>query len=439
MVRLFLKLYGPLLLAILVIVVAQSQVFGYVSHRYGADNVRLSFLSVFNLVEKELQRVDTRDWDSAFEMMRPDFGHPIALSDSAGVTARFSPGDTRVEQLTSKKVVIWGDDDGGYSVARRIGADDRVLVLTFAESRHIGDNFAKLNAVVQWLVLTMLLVFWVWPLLRDMRRLQLAAKEIGRGKFHSPPVVGRWSVLADLQQALSAMAHQISALLRSQKALTSGISHELRNPLMRIQFSHRLALDAPTIQAKTAYLSQMEGDLDAMHGLVDEVLEFSKMEFQEETLKLTSQNLPVMVDRQMEKFATLAAVFGRQIAAETAIRVNSCHMDAHLMDRALGNLLSNAARFATSRIKVSASRSAGWNEISVEDDGPGIDQADAERVFRPFERLDESRDRATGGFGLGLAIVREVARLHGGAATVARGTMGGARFTIGWPERGQNG
>ena len=434
MIRLFLKLYGPLLLAIVIISFAQSRIFGYVAYRYGSENVRLSFLGVFNLVERELGRVDASLWDTAFEPLRRDFGHPVSLSSATKVSARFAPGDARAQLLGAGSVVIWAESDRGYSVARRIGTGDRVLILTFTESRHIPDNLAKLNAVVQWVVLTLLLVFWVWPLLRDMRRLQLAARDIGAGRFDSPPVVGRWSVLADMQKALSAMARQVAALLQSQKALTSGISHELRNPLMRIQYRHRLAQDAPSLESKDAYLAAMQDDLDNMNGLVDEVLEFSKMEYQDKTLKRIVEPVAPMIERQKGKFASQAQVLERQVTLEVSATVDACHLDVRLMERAVGNLLSNAARFAAARVALTVSRDGNWNEIAVEDDGPGIAPADAERVFRPFERLDESRDRLTGGFGLGLAIVREVARLHGGSVSARRGVLGGACFIIRWPE-----
>lgn len=439
MVRLFVKLYGPLLLAVFVIVVAQSRVFGYVSYRYGSENVRLSFQGVFNLVERELMRVDPSAWDMVFDGLRADFGHPVALSALSLVAARFAPEDARAGLLEAGRVVIIGEGDGGYSVARRIGAADRVLVLTFTESRHIRDNLVKLNVVVQVVVLTLLLVFWVWPLLRDMRRLQLAAVEIGSGRFNVPPVLGRWSVLADLQRAFSVMARQIANLLQSQKALTSGLSHELRNPLMRIQYRHRLAIDAVDVQTKDTYLQQMQADLDSMNGLVNEVLVFSKMEYREEALALQPEALAPLAAIWADEFKSLAAASDRALSLDVAVRAGSFSMDERHMRRAVGNLLANAARFATANVAMTLSQHGGYNEISVEDDGPGVDPGDAERIFQPFERVDESRDRATGGFGLGLAIVREVARLHAGGVRVDKSDLGGASFTIRWPEGGQIG
>jgi two-component system OmpR family sensor kinase len=108
-------------------------------------------------------------------------------------------------------------------------------------------------------------------------------------------------------------------------------------------------------------------------------------------------------------------------------------LDRRLLARAVCNLLRNAQKYATGRILLSASRSADAVEIVVDDDGPGIPVDERDKVFEPFYRLDRSRDRATGGFGLGLSITRKAVALHGGAVRVDRSPLGGARFVITLP------
>jgi two-component system OmpR family sensor kinase len=99
----------------------------------------------------------------------------------------------------------------------------------------------------------------------------------------------------------------------------------------------------------------------------------------------------------------------------------------------VGNLLRNAAKYCSGRILLSARREHGKVEITVEDDGPGIPEVERERVFEPFFRLDRSRDRATGGFGLGLSIARKAVLLHRGTLRVEESSLGGARFVITLP------
>jgi two-component system OmpR family sensor kinase len=85
-------------------------------------------------------------------------------------------------------------------------------------------------------------------------------------------------------------------------------------------------------------------------------------------------------------------------------------------------------------VALSARRDGGLLEIMVDDDGPGIPDEERERIFEPFYRLDRSRDRATGGFGLGLSIARKAVALHGGVLAVQRSPLGGARFVISLPD-----
>ena len=114
---------------------------------------------------------------------------------------------------------------------------------------------------------------------------------------------------------------------------------------------------------------------------------------------------------------------------------DTMRMDPRLMELALSNLLVNATKYANSSVRCSSARENGDYLLTVEDDGRGVPQHERDTVFKAFTRLDDSRNRETGGYGLGLAIVARVAELHGGTASVdASPDLGGARFTLRWPE-----
>ncbi|NJR71950.1 MAG: hypothetical protein HC782_02175 [Gammaproteobacteria bacterium] len=103
------------------------------------------------------------------------------------------------------------------------------------------------------------------------------------------------------------------------------------------------------------------------------------------------------------------------------------------MTRAVSNLIRNAVRYTTSQVVVKVAKKDTQYVLTVDDDGEGVPLNERERLFEPFSRLDRSRDRATGGFGIGLAIVKQVARLHNGEATIGDAIIGGARFNLSWP------
>src|SRR5690606_11470137 len=110
-------------------------------------------------------------------------------------------------------------------------------------------------------------------------------------------------------------------------------------------------------------------------------------------------------------------------------------MDPAMMDLALSNLLVNACRYAASTIRIAFERDGERCALAVEDDGPGIPEAEREAVFKAFARLDDSRSRDTGVYGLGLASVARIAALHGGSAGAERSSLGGARIVVTWPYR----
>ena len=103
------------------------------------------------------------------------------------------------------------------------------------------------------------------------------------------------------------------------------------------------------------------------------------------------------------------------------------------LERAISNLVSNAQKYADSWVGIRVELTPGECNIVVEDDGPGIHPADREKVWEPFARLDNSRTRATGGYGLGLSIVKQIAHRHGGFVSIGTSSKGGAAFTFSWP------
>jgi two-component system sensor histidine kinase RstB len=124
----------------------------------------------------------------------------------------------------------------------------------------------------------------------------------------------------------------------------------------------------------------------------------------------------------------------REIQLSGLNQLSSAWMEPRLMELALSNLLVNACRHARRRIAVAVTREGDHYRITVEDDGEGIPVDQRKNVFKAYTRLDTSRNRDSGGYGLGLAIVARVAALHGGNATAAASeALGGAKFTLEWP------
>jgi two-component system sensor kinase ParS len=176
----------------------------------------------------------------------------------------------------------------------------------------------------------------------------------------------------------------------------------------------------------------MEGDIAEIDELTTELLDYAR--FERGSPPLAMQRIPA--EAWLED--VLSSARGEVLpAAGTAavvseVKLETLRCEPRYMGRAVANLVRNARIHARGRVLVSVESDGKRTAIHVDDDGPGIAPPDRERLFEPFVRADGSRARDSGGFGLGLAIVRQVARWHGGDARIGEAPLGGARVSIQW-------
>ncbi|MGM8888241.1 ATP-binding protein, partial [Psychrobacter sp. 1U2] len=176
----------------------------------------------------------------------------------------------------------------------------------------------------------------------------------------------------------------------------------------------------------------IDEDIEALNGLIDEILTYAKLEEGSPKLDLEPVNLRELVEQVVRETNALGKsikVVGQLPNAKvTAIA------DRRYLHRVIQNLAGNALRYAETTIVISAGVKKGNAFVSVEDDGHGIPEEDREKVFIPFSRLDDSRTRASGGYGLGLSIVSRIAFWFNGSMKVDESnSLGGARFVMTWP------
>ncbi|KPF84976.1 histidine kinase [Brevundimonas sp. AAP58] len=297
---------------------------------------------------------------------------------------------------------------------------DGVLRIIAPRERAVAT---QAHIFVLWLMLATALLMGVAILfirnqVRAIERLADAAEAFGRGEVTTrfKPHGAR-----EVRQAAAAfmdMRDRIQRHIDQRTALLASVSHDLRTPLTRLRLE--LAL-APPFKRQAA----MKGDLDEMEHMIDEYLAFARGEAGE---------APQTVD-----LATLLKTAGedvRRAGAEVEIAAPkglSASLRPLAFKRALANLAGNAASHGE-HVRLSArALPSGGVEIAIEDDGPGIPEDMHEEAFRPFSRLDESRNQNRKGVGLGLAIARDVARSHGGDITLDRSDLGGLKALVRLP------
>ncbi len=209
------------------------------------------------------------------------------------------------------------------------------------------------------------------------------------------------------------MAERVGAMVRGQRRLMAGLSHEIRSPLARMRLATELLKDDG---APAGRVEALERDIATIDGLVGELLESARME--EGAIGL--HRVPIEVGPLLREALGAADLEGRpaDVAAPDGLVVLA---DRTRLLRAVGNLLSNAARHTPpgTRVRLAASRVDGGVRLMVEDDGPGVPAAELPRLFEPFYQAD-GRLHA-GGLGLGLMLVRQIAEAHGGRVEARNG------------------
>ncbi len=270
-----------------------------------------------------------------------------------------------------------------------------------------------------------------FPVVRRLQRLERAALALGAGELGARVPEPRVDdAIAQLTRRFNAMADQVQGLLEDQQRLVQAVAHEIRTPIARLRFGAEMLDMSSEPGERARRRAELEADLEELEAMVEELLVYSRYESGRAPLDPQEVPLRGSIERLVARLPEGAAPV--EIApAEGA--PGAVLADARAFNRALRNLLTNAARYARGRVRVGWELEGEALRLVVEDDGPGVPEAERERVFQPFARLDEARDRGSGGVGLGLAIVQRILAAHGGSVSVEASELGGARFVTRWP------
>ncbi len=280
-------------------------------------------------------------------------------------------------------------------------------------------------------IIALVLMVWIWPLTRDLRALEGAVAQFGDRNWRFQTAIRPHSQVHPLAQTFQMMARRIDGLISSHKDLTNAISHEIKTPLSRMQFDLEIARQATSAQELRQSLDNIESDVGSINELVVATLGYAVLERAEMPLNIGIQNLRTLLPAIVESARRGASA---EIQVDTTVQGDASRIicDLHLIDTVIKNLLSNAFRYARSRVQVTFSVANGQNNLTVEDDGPGVPPADRTRVFTSFVQLEQMSVTRTG-FGLGLAIVARAMEWHQGEVFVTESPWGGASFRARWP------
>ena len=270
------------------------------------------------------------------------------------------------------------------------------------------------------LIVTAVVMIAVRQATRPLQQLALAADALG-GDLDAPPLAESGPAeTRRAAQAFNRMQARIKRLVDERARALAAVSHDLRTPLTRLRLRAELVDDA-------VLREQMTGDLEAMAAMIDATLDYLRGLQDNEVVR------PIDMNALLHSLVEDTALLGKSVRLE-GVAVHPYHGRLSALRRALQNLIDNALNYGQ-RAHLRIEDSSEVLRLIVEDDGPGIAPEELPRVTQPFYRPDASRSRETGGVGLGLSIVNDIVRLHGGELQLSNRPSGGLAATLVLPRQ----
>ncbi len=423
-------LYARALIIIIAPMVLLQSVltFVFLERHWQTVTRRLSTATVQNIaLVMDLYQTNPQDADAEtlMRLTEQDLGLRIHFARGEELPpARSKPFfdllDTTLSDELTRQIgrPFWIDTVGRSNfVDIRIKLDNAVMHVIARRSQAYASNS---QIFLLWMVGTSLVLLTVAILflrnqIKPILRLSEAAESFGKGR--PPPDDFRPRGAREVRQAAHAfveMRNRIERHVEQRTIMLAGVSHDLRTVLTRFKLQLALFEATPELEA-------MRADVDEMQAMLEDYMAFAKGDGGEEIVRADIGEILAEVKSQ--------AHGAKQVEVEVKDGPLIVPVRRHAFKRAIANLVNNAARFAE-HVNVSATKQNGALTVEVEDDGPGIPEAEREQVFRPFYRLDHARNQDSGSTGLGLAIARDIARIHGGDIALSRSPLGGLKAVL---------
>ncbi|MBT1004007.1 HAMP domain-containing histidine kinase [Paenarthrobacter sp. DKR-5] len=369
-------------------------------------------------------------------------GHVVHASEPALASRPLSllrpaPGTTAAQQLANAGALGAGEDY--YVVAVGVSSGSQQYVVLAAQNVQVKSDTLRTVALFLLLAAPFLLLivgvsvwYFVGRSLRQVELIRAQVEQVSPGSLGSrvgvPPTRDELQALA---VTMNAMLERIEAADVRQRQFLSHASHELRSPLTSL----RTGLEVASSEGGSGQWKQLApllaGEARRMGDLIEDLLTLSKSDDAAFRLERTDVDFDDVVARETARARATAPPSLRIRADLTPVRVQG---DARRLAQVVRNVLDNAQRHAATLVVLTLNSEDGRARLTIDNDGPPVPDADRERIFGRFVRLDDSRSRDTGGSGLGLSIARSLTEAHGGTINAGTGPDGLCRFTIDLPQ-----
>lgn len=399
-----------------------------------SENKRHFMDGTVALLTHELARYPHSTWPAKVEELAHQFIYPVKL-----VTTLPRELDAEsAKQVQDGQTYLDYDRELLYVP---LPGDPRYIVMGPLDQPASDDGWVvdDIEILLYWIFSTglatgLLLYWWLKPLWQDLLSVREASENFAHGTLNARANPAQSKLFSPLSIAFNTMAAHLEKQMETRQVLSHAIAHEIRTPIARLRFGLTMLEEEDNPEELAKYHQGMERDLEELEQLMKASMEYGRLHRGAALLQWETVDLRYWFDDLIELVTPLKP---EHIELSLDCCSGNASFDRKLFYVATRNLLFNAFKYAQSKVHMTVEKQPGWLLVHVDDDGSGIPEDDRDKVFEPFFRLDRSRDRATGGYGLGLSFVRLITEYHDGTAVITQSPLGGARFSISIKQSGQ--
>ena len=378
-----------------------------------------------NLIRMRINENKNRPLQEVVDELQPYFGYSIEILPidiTLPHTVSHELKNLGFSYDSDKEVVYIDLNDGNLLQLGPIVMRDILQSNTMSLS-----VFLIIWALFSAIIFFILIYFAFSAVWKDLVNIRQTAEQLGQGNLKARTENVKGWLFKPLANVLNNMGTHIEHLVSTNQTISHAMAHELRTPLARMRFELSMLEESNDEQEKLLLQKGMSDDINELETLISASLNYFKMQQSNIELNLIQVSLKQWGEKVCQSLALFKPKgFELTCNSQDVLAI----IDTNLAETIVKNLLLNAFKYATHKAVLNITKQKNSVIIEIDDDGPGIPFEAREKIFMPFARLDTSRTRSTGGYGLGLAYVKLMAEFHNGNAFVVTSPLGGARFVV---------